>query len=383
MMYISRYLETSIITNPFVFDPDYLPEELPYRDGQLDAMAREVAFFVKRGTATNLFLFGPPGTGKTASLRKIMQEATTILGIRTIYVNAWRARTPYNLLSEIIRQLGLPVPTSGKSITDLMDILGSVGERLVVGVDEVDRLSNYDILYDLSRLGGNFMLITVANSRNFVAFLDRRIVSTLFQVEIEFPPYTVPQLVAILRKRAETGLRPGSYDETILRLCASVGFGLGGDARAAISCLFQAAKEADGAGRERITEEDVVAAKQKLKRHVDLDPQLEYIVEILMEGPKQIRDLYTAFSKRFSVSERTFRTYLRRLERLGLVEVKRLRVKGNVRVVYLKNSVGERPGRGDPAMLRPGFEPGSRARKARMLDRTTPPEPNKRLPTKG
>lgn len=334
-MYISKYLDASIIINPSVFDPEYLPEELPFREGQLDTIAREVAFFAKRGTATNLFLHGPPGTGKTATLKKIMHEATALLGIKTIYVNAWRAKTPYHLLSEIVRQIGVPVPTKGKSIPELMDVLTDVEARLLLGIDEVDRLLRYDILYDLSRIS-RIMLITVANSRDFLAFLDRRIVSTLFQVELEFPPYTVPQLIEILRKRAEVGLRPGSYDEEILRLCASVGFGLGGDARAAIYCLFQAAKEADSAGREKITGKDVLMAKQKIKRHVDLDPHLEYILELLVDGPKRVGDLYTHFLKRFNVSDRTFRTYLRQLERLGLIEIKRLRVKGNVRVVYLK-----------------------------------------------
>ena len=340
-MYLRRYVEEGIILNPSVFDLDYLPEELPFREGQLDELAREVTYFVKRGVSTNLFLYGPPGTGKTASVRKILLEARTVFSnVKMAYVNAWRYRTRTGIIGEMASQLGIPIPLRGFSIGDAISSIERLSEtyKIIVVLDEVDRLAGSEILYDLSRLGSHVMLITISNNPEFLSFLDPRILSTLFHTSIEYPPYTVFQLAEILKRRAELGLRPGSYDEKVLRAAASVGFARGGDARIAIMTLLNAAKIAESAGREKITLEDVKEAKNRVFLNRDLDPKLQVIVDILRShGPMKSSELYEEFRKKVPVTERSFRNYIAELERLGVIETQRLRVRGNVRLVKLKH----------------------------------------------
>jgi len=342
-VYLRKYADVEgIILNPHVFDVDYVPDVLPFREGQLDEIAREVAYFVKRGLRTNLFLYGPPGTGKTASMRKILSEAQAVFpSVRTAYVNVWKYRTRAGILGEIARQLGIAVPLRGVSADHIMEFLEDFAERnkCLVVLDEADRLAGqYDVLYDLSRLGRKALLVTIANSREFLSTLDPRITSTLFQSSIEFPPYNVPQLTEILRQRAELGLKPGSYDEKILRACAAVGFSRGGDARVAIVCLANAAKEAEQRGRERIILDDVKRARDSMTLHRELDPKLRLIIEILSEfGPLTTSELYRRYSEKVPITERTLRNYINELQALGLIEVFRARRRGNVRIVKLKD----------------------------------------------
>ncbi len=343
-MYIRRFFgREGIISNPSAFDPDYIPEEMPFREGQLEALAREITFFVRRGTPTNLFLWGPPGTGKTASVLKILGEASAVFtNLRTVYVNAWKYRTRMGILSEVARQMGIAVPVRGVSADTVFSSIEMriEEERVVIALDEADRLAGSDVLYDLSRLGSRAMLITIANGRDFLSVLDPRITSTLFQSDIEYPPYTVPQLTEILRRRAEVGLVPGTWDEEVLRACAAVGFARGGDARIAIACLFNAAKLAEAEEAERIEVRHVKEARKGLSPQLDLEPKLAWIVEILKEkGPLTSSELYAEYSKRNPVTVRAFRNYLKELERMGIVEVERVRKRGNVRLVRLRQGI--------------------------------------------
>ncbi len=340
-MYLRRYLgEEGVIANPDVFDPDYLPEELPFREGQMGELAREITFFARGNAPTNVLLWGPPGTGKTATVRKMLREASAVFPLRTVYVNAWKQRSRLSVLSGVASSLGIPVPLKGVSADLVLQRIEEFLEenRAIIAVDEADRLvGREDVLYDLSRLGKNALLITVANGRDFLSLIDRRVVSSLFQAEVEYPPYTVPQLTEILRQRAEAGLYPGTYDDQVLRACAAVGYSRGGDARVAITCLFNAAKRAEAEGSRRITLEHVKAARAALPERTPLEPHLSLIVRILREkGPLTTKEIYEEVRKSYNVTIRSIRNYVRELERLGLVKVSRAPRRGNVLVVEAK-----------------------------------------------
>ncbi len=339
---------SAILIRPDVLDPEYVPDVLPFRDSQLREIATSISYAVDGGRSTNIFAIGPPGTGKTASLRYVLRELKSYSPmVRQAYVNAWVHRSRFAVLSQIAVQIRSPVPRRGLAadeiFSSIVDTLSSSRGAVIV-IDEADRLSQaQDVLYDLSRLNEfvdvPLVVITVANTDYFLSRLDPRVISTLFSRRVEFPRYTVPQLKEILKERAKLALAPDTYSDSVLGLCAAVAWKRGGDARVAISCLYEAAVAAESEGADRITPEHVrrVADKVAIPEPALSDPRYAPIIDILREkGELRVRELYELYvQKGRQVTPRAFRNYLRELQAMGLVEIRRLPVRGNVRAVRL------------------------------------------------
>jgi len=346
-MYFRRASE--IFRDARVLDPEYLPERLPFREAQIQEIASTVSHALSFKVNENLFVVGPPGVGKTAVVRYVLRQLASF-SPQTFqaYVNCWVYRTRFAILSRIATLLSIPVPRRGVALDEVLD---RIFERMntyrgvVIVLDEVDRLavSDSDILYELSRLGTfvdtPVVFVSVANSEAFVYHLDPRIYSTLFQKKLTFSPYTVPQLKKILAERAERALLPGTYDDDILGACAAVGWKRGGDARVSIACLHEAARIAEQEGSEKIRLEHVKKAASGISPvREDMDPRYRLIVEILSQrGPMRVKELYAEYVKKAgNITLRAFRNYISDMERLGIIEVRRLNERGYVREVRLR-----------------------------------------------
>jgi len=342
--------EQRILRDARALDPDYVPEVLPFREAQLKEIASTISYALETGTSSNLFIVGPPGTGKTASVRYVLRELSSYspLTFQT-YINCWIYRSRFSIISALAGALRVPLPRRGfapdEAYTRIFERIADYRGAVIV-LDEVDRIasSSSDVLYDFSRMHSfvdtPFVLITIANTENFLYTLDPRIASTLFSRKVFFDKYTVPQLKDILRERAKIALADGSYDDNVLGMCAAIGWKRGGDARAAISCLREAAILAERQGSDQIT----VAHVRAVEGQVDgaktslLDPKYRLIVEILQEkGELTVSELYQEYVGRTEkITMRAFRNYVKELERMGVISLRRLPVRGNVRAVSLR-----------------------------------------------
>ena len=65
---------SSVIKNDEVLSYDYLPKILPYREGQIQEIALSIKPLIGGQRGTNLFVFGAPGIGKTASIKWVLRE---------------------------------------------------------------------------------------------------------------------------------------------------------------------------------------------------------------------------------------------------------------------------------------------------------------------
>ena len=116
-----------------------------------------------------------------------------------------------------------------------------------------------------------------------------------------------------------------------------MGYSRGGDARIAITCLFNAAKRAESEGAKRITLEHVRAVKALLPEKTPLDPHLSLIMQILRKrGPLTTKEIYEEVKKHYDVTLRSIRNYVKELEKLGLVSIRRAPRRGNVHIVEVK-----------------------------------------------
>jgi Cdc6-related protein, AAA superfamily ATPase len=47
--------------------PEYLPLNLPHREGQIKLISENLSLLLKNSKPMNIFIYGPPGVGKTRS----------------------------------------------------------------------------------------------------------------------------------------------------------------------------------------------------------------------------------------------------------------------------------------------------------------------------
>jgi cell division control protein 6 len=126
-----------------------------------------------------------------------------------------------------------------------------------------------DLLYELTRSGnggGWVSIVGISNDLMFKEQLDPRVLSSLSEEEVVFPPYTATELADILWDRARQALRPGAVDDGVVGLCAALAAAEHGDARRALDLLRVAAEVAEREGCERVEVEHVRRAQQLIER---------------------------------------------------------------------------------------------------------------------
>lgn len=323
-----RQDEPRIIRREEVLLPDYMPDEMLFREAELQALADAMKPLAKRGAPTNIFVHGPSGCGKTASVKFIMRQLSEYSSaVLPVYVNCWENPTQLAVYNRIVEEMRLPLPRRGLAtdevFTRITQFMRNYRKPVLVALDDMDGLQSDELLYVLSRSGGvPFGIVGIANDKGLPARLDMRIRSSLRFSELEFRPYDDAQLVRILNARAEHALAPGSYDDRLLMKIARSSEG--GSARMALEVLWKAAKRADTAGRAKIMlqdAEDVLALEPAFKLpELKLCSEEALILDLLRRGELESSALYENFMRKVPKTKRQIRNYLELLEKKGLVE---------------------------------------------------------------
>src|SRR5207247_10127979 len=106
---------------------------------------------------SNLFLVGPTGTGKTSVAKWILE--TTFQG-QSAYVNCWKYQTVHDVLSELLLTFQIPV-FGRESTSDLATKFEKIArkKKVIVFLDEADRVRDADVFYHLIRSGAGKVLV--------------------------------------------------------------------------------------------------------------------------------------------------------------------------------------------------------------------------------
>ncbi len=336
--------EKSVFRNADALSPEFLPEQLPGREAQETELAIALRPAAKGERAANCFVYGPTGTGKTSTCRKVLEQLKEFSGRAfCFYANCWQNDTEQALLSLMALKIGALIPRRGFASDEIFNrIIQHFRQKKLVPIivlDEADRLffdGEEKILYRLSRAGEetgvHFATILVTNDHGLMARADGRIRSSLAPKQIHFPAYSPGELKKILAYRAELSLSPNSFDEEVIALCAAHGAKGGGDARMALQALWLAAKNAEGRGGEKIALEDVkktvgkIIASTEQKKERDgknLGEKAQKMLEIISARAQgiEVGELYEECAKALGASERTLRNGLRELEFKKLVKI--------------------------------------------------------------
>jgi archaeal cell division control protein 6 len=342
-----------LFVNREALSPEYAPQHLPFRDAQTKAVAQILAPILRGSKPSNLLLYGKTGTGKTAVTRYVLDRLKAEANNPNLvlaYVNTRLADGEYRTLADVARFLNLTkekqIPLTGLAIGEVIsrisDNIKFNKKKVVLVLDEIDylvRLSGDDILYAFTRSGerlspGFLALVGISNDLKFKEGLDPRVLSSLGEEELVFPPYTVDELREILTERAKVAFRPLVASQAAINLCAAMAGSEHGDARRAIDLLRIAGEVAEREGLRQIDDSCIRKASDKMEiDRVDeairsLPVQNKAILAAIsrFDGGTNTGELYLAYSnlcRRIGVetlTQRRMSGILGDLDLLGLVE---------------------------------------------------------------
>ena len=330
-----------LFVNRGALSPDYVPGRLPFRDDQTKAVAQILAPILRGSKPSNLLLYGKTGTGKTAVtnyvLSKLKAEANNP-NLVLAYVNTRLADGEYRTLADFARSLDLKkekqIPLTGLAIGEVVDRITdnikSNKKKVVLVLDEIDylvKLFGDDILYAFTRSGeklspGFLALVGISNDLKFKESLDPRVLSSLSEEELVFPPYTVDELREILTERAREAFRPSVASPAAINLCAAMAGSEHGDARRAIDLLRIAGEVAEREGLRQIDDSCIRTASDKM--------EVDRVDEAIRSLPVQNKAILAAVS-RFDGGTNTGELYLaysNLCRRLGIETLTQRRMSG-------------------------------------------------------
>ena len=331
----------ALFTDREALSPEYVPSRLPFRDAQTRAVAQILAPILRGSKPSNLLLYGKTGTGKTAVVNYVLSRLKAEANTKDLvlaYVNTRLAEGEYRTLAEFSKFLDLTkekqIPLTGLALGEVIarisDNIKSNKKKVVLVLDEIDylvRLFGDDILYAFTRSGerlspGFLALVGISNDLKFKEGLDPRVLSSLSEEELVFPPYTVDELRQILTERARVAFRPSVASPAAINLCAAMAGSEHGDARRAIDLLRIAGEVAEREGLKQIDDSCIRKASDKM--------EVDRVDEAIRSLPAQNKAILFAVS-RFDGGTNTgelYISYSNLCKKIGIETLTQRRVSG-------------------------------------------------------
>ncbi len=331
-----------------VFDPEYVPDEILFRDSQISQLVACLRPAARGAAPLNAFCVGPPSTGKTSTIRYVLREAGEYF--KVCYVRCPRFRDPYKIFAKVFEVVcGHQAPSTGLSKTALMDrVWSNLDEPLIVVLDDVNFLPKkyadevlYEILKAPDEYGVKVGVIAAATDVKFPMRLDPFVGSIFHYAEIHYPSYSYAEMREILYKRVELGFYPGVFSDEAFERVVELAH-KAADVRYGIYLLKAAGLIAEGRGSEKVTLEDIEKAHAGeslsfvAKIVAALNSEERAVLRIAYSfGEVSAGELYRAVRREVNMSYRKFYDVLEKLERLRLIDVVAGRCgRGRTRFVY-------------------------------------------------
>ncbi len=349
----------SVFVKRDVLSPHYIPGKLLHREKEIERIMRSVSPALQGGRPRNLFIYGKTGTGKTSSVKYVLNKLEeTKANAPVSYINCRMYSSRYKVMQKIVQDHIPEFAKPGYGIAffyeKLLDWIEKDGKQLIVILDEVDMVKDLDdLLYTLTRSNddlkkGGLSLFGISNRLTFKERLDPRSMSSLLETEIVFSPYNSKELASILDARCKTGFAKGAVEDSAINLASAIAAQETGDARYALKLILRAGEIADERGERPITDRHVEEARKSVDEGIAVDaistlPEHQQIVlyaiaKLTLRGSRysrlgngdsenfllsgEVYEDYLESSKKFHKhprSARWFRQYLNDLEMLGLI----------------------------------------------------------------
>jgi len=300
---IFESIDRNIIFNDkILLQSNYQPNKISHRDEQIKQIASILAPVLRGERASNLFVYGKTGTGKTLSIQYVRDELLKRAKIgdefklKIEYLNCKLRKvsdTEYRILAEFVKKLGGEVPITGLPTETVynrfIELLEKENQLIVLILDEIDqavkKISD-GFLYNLTRLNSELSksqicVVGISNDLNFLEGLDPRIRSSLSEEELVFPPYNALQIQDILKERSKNAFKENVLTDGVIAKCAAFAAREHGDARRALDLLRVAGELAERDGSKKVCLKHIDDANNKIER--------DKILDVIRTEPKQFQ----------------------------------------------------------------------------------------------
>jgi cell division control protein 6 len=278
--------EDPVFANKELLEISHLPGEgrIVGRDDEISDLAAAVNPAIFGQSPSNVLIYGKTGTGKSLCAKHVSQRLVDTAGEESVtatfaYVDCAQDTTETQAVQTIAEDVNQPavtdirIPDKGLSTSTYYKRLWRVLDRLydvvLIILDEIDKLSDDDILMQLSRAGEagkitecKLGVIGISNKIQYKDRMDERVKSSLCEREFVFPPYDANQLRAIMDARSDA-FRDGVLDSSTIPRAAALAAREHGDARKAIDILRYAGEIAQSTGSTTVKEEFVTQARER------------------------------------------------------------------------------------------------------------------------
>ncbi|MGC9008998.1 MAG: ORC1-type DNA replication protein [Sulfolobales archaeon] len=249
--------------------PEYVPKTLPHRENQIRQLAEYFRpLLTSPGSASiKVLSVGGVGTGKTVSTKAFGRDFRDIamrkgIDVRYVHINCHRSRTLHEVITEVIKEVNVPIPSRGFSARELLEFLHQYLDRhniyVIITLDEFDyfvETSGSEAVYFLMRIYDEYHewvkrlnYIMISRDYSVIYKLDQATYSYVTKNIVKFYPYKISELIDILSVRRDEAFHKGTVPDEVIRYIAElegVDGGGSGNARAAIETLLLAGEAAD------------------------------------------------------------------------------------------------------------------------------------------
>ena len=250
--------------------PESLDEAI-LQDGILEAYSKYLDEVVNGHETSNILIHGGCGLGKTMVTHMLLSKykrETTDTGTKFEYIFvSCDSNNDIENVKEIIRhlehKLGIEKPFRqskdiSKNINRIAELVHKISSPVVIILDAIEIKKSMSLIKMLSNINDiepdaeSISLICIASEPKVK---DEAQLNNLFNREIEFTPYTSPQIAAILTKIVDKAYIDGFVDETVIPACVTHSIQeLDSDMRRTISLLEKACTEANNKNAEKATD---------------------------------------------------------------------------------------------------------------------------------
>ncbi len=311
----------TIFRDTVALDYDFQPKLMKFRENEQMRFATIIRPLLQDHNGRNLFVYGPPGVGKTTACKHVLRELEEETDeIATFYINCWKENTTFKIFHKICETLGFKFLLNKKTTELFALIKGNLNKKAVVFVfDELDKLEDTDFLYSILEDIYRKSIIVLTNYRDYYSELDERIRSRLSPEFLLFRAYNEAEIAGILVQRRDYAFATDSWEEEafqeITERCTELG-----DVRIGLYLMREAGNLAEEKSSRKITLLHVAEAMKKVENfHIKpkegLDDELQQILEMAKaHSGKKIGDIYAAYAE--IDGDMSYKSFQRRMVKL-------------------------------------------------------------------